>query len=55
MSRLTLIGRRVRSLAAVWSAALAVSAAVESQRQPDDAALEILGIDPDQFRTIRFN
>ena len=54
MSRLSLIGRRLRSMAAVFAAAQQVSAAVEAQRQPSDQALEILGIDPDQFRTIRF-
>jgi len=55
MSRLILIGRYLRSLAATFSAAQAVSAAVEAQRQPSARALKILGIDPDQFRTIRFN
>lgn len=54
MSRLILIGRYLRSLAATFSAAQAVSAAVEAQRQPSARALKILGIDPDQFRTIRF-
>ena len=54
MSRLSLIGRYLRSVAAVIGAAQQVSAAVEAQRQPSDQALEILGIDPDQFRTIRF-
>jgi len=54
MSRLVLISRRLRSMAAVLSAAQQVSAAVEAQRQPSDQALETLGIDPDQFRTIRF-
>ena len=54
MSRLVLIGRRLRSIAVVLGAATRVSAAVEVQRQPSDQALEILGIDPDQFRTIRF-
>jgi hypothetical protein len=54
MSRFVLIGRYVRSLAAAVSAAKAVSAAVASHRQPSAAALKVLGIDPDQFRTIRF-
>lgn len=54
MSRFVLIGRTLRSLAEAFSAAQAVSAAVESQRQPSAAALRILGIDPEQFRTIRF-
>ena len=54
MSRLFLIGCRLRSIAVAFSAAQQVAAAVEAQRQPSDQALEILGIDPDQFRTIRF-
>jgi hypothetical protein len=54
MSRLSLMGRYLRSVAAAFSAAQAVSAAVEAQRQPSARALELLGIDPDQFRTIRF-
>lgn len=54
MSRLVLIGRQLRSMAAVLNAVRQVSAAVEAQHQPSDQALEILGIDPDQFRTIRF-
>ncbi len=55
MSRLSLIGRYVRSLAAAFGAARAVSAAVAAHRQPSAQALKILGSDPDQFRTIRFN
>lgn len=54
MSRITLMGRQVRSIAAVLSAAQAAAAAVESQRQPSADALRTLGIDPEQFRTIRF-
>jgi hypothetical protein len=54
MFRLSLIGRYLRSVAAAFNAAQAVSAAVEAQRQPSAGALRILGIDPDQFRTIRF-
>ena len=54
MSRLSLIGRYLRSVAAIIGAARAVSAAVEAQRHPSARALEVLGIDPDQFRTIRF-
>ena len=54
MSRLSLIGRQLRSMATVLRAAQQASAAVEAQRQPSDQALEIIGIDPDQFRTIRF-
>jgi hypothetical protein len=44
----------VRSFATTFSAAQAVSAAVEAHRQPSAASLKILGIDPEQFRTIRF-
>jgi hypothetical protein len=44
----------VWSFATAFSAAQAVSAAVEARRQPSATALEILGIDPGQFRTIRF-
>jgi hypothetical protein len=54
MSRFFLIGRRLRSLAAAFGAAQAVSAAVAAHRQPSATALEILGIDPGQFRAIRF-
>jgi hypothetical protein len=54
MSRFSSIGRRLRSLAAAFGAARAVSAAVAAHRQPSATALEILGIDPEQFRTIRF-
>lgn len=54
MSRLVLIGRYLRSLAAAFSAATAVSAAVAAQRQPSEAALRVLGIEPARFRTIRF-
>jgi len=54
MLRFVLIGRYLRSLATAFSAAQAVSAAVASHRQPSDRALRILGIDPEQFRTIRF-
>ena len=54
MSRLVLIGRRLWSIAVVLGAATQVSAAVEAQRHPSARALEVLGIDPDQFRTIRF-
>ena len=54
MSRLVLIGRHLRSIAVAFSAAEQVSAAVEAQRQPSAHALEILAIDPDQFRTIRY-
>ncbi|HKP22483.1 MAG TPA: hypothetical protein VJV39_01355 [Dongiaceae bacterium] len=54
MSRLVLIGRGLRSIAVAFGAARQVSAAVEAQRQPSARALKILGIDPDQFRTIRF-
>jgi uncharacterized protein YpuA (DUF1002 family) len=54
MSRLVLAGRYLRSLASAFGAAQAVSAAVSAQRQPSAQALKTLGIDPDQFRTIRF-
>jgi hypothetical protein len=54
MSRLVLAGRYLRSLAAAFGAARAVSAAVAAHQQPSAQALKILGIDPDQFRTIRF-
>lgn len=54
MSRFVLIGRYLRSLTAAFGAARTVSAAVASQRQPSATALRILGIDPEQFRTIRF-
>jgi len=54
MSRLSLIGRRLRSIAVAFGAAQQVSAAVEAQRQPSAQALELLGIDPAQFRAIRF-
>jgi hypothetical protein len=54
MSRFILIGRHVRSWAVAFGAAQAVSAAVEGRRRPSAASLEILGIDPEQFRTIRF-
>jgi hypothetical protein len=54
MSRFVLIGRYLRSLVAAFGAAQAVSAAVASCRQPSAASLKILGIDPEQFRTIRF-
>ncbi|WP_162917622.1 hypothetical protein [Dongia deserti] len=54
MSRLVLIGRYLRSFVDAFSAARAVAAAVEAHRQPSAAALKILGIDPEQFRTIRF-
>ena len=54
MSRLVLTGRYLRSLAAAFGAARAVSAAVAAHRQPSAQALRTLGIDPDQFRTIRF-
>ena len=53
MSRLVLAGRYLRSLAAAFGAARAVSA-VAAHQQPSAQALKILGIDPDQFRTIRF-
>jgi hypothetical protein len=53
MSRLVLIGRYLRSFAEVFSAAQTVSAAIEANRQPSAAALKILGINPEQFRTIR--
>jgi hypothetical protein len=55
MSRLVLTGRYLRSLAVAFGAARAVSAAVAAHRQPSAQALRILGIDPDQFRTIRLN
>ena len=55
MSRLSLVGRYLRSLFVTFGAARAVSAAVEAGHQPSARALKILGIDPDQFRTIRFN
>ena len=54
MSRLVLIGRSLRSLMAAFDAARLVSAAVAARSQPSVEALEMLGIDPDQFRTIRF-
>jgi hypothetical protein len=54
MSRLVLIVRHLRSLFAAFGAAQAVSAAVAARRQPSLQALKLLGIDPDQFRTIRF-
>ena len=54
MSRLVLTGRYLRSLAVAFGAARAVSVAVEAGRQPSSQALKALGIDPDQFRTIRF-
>ena len=55
MSRLVLAGRYLRSLVVVFAAARAVSAAVAAHQQPSAQALKILGIDPDQFRTIRVN
>ena len=55
MSRLILIGRHLRSLAAAFGAARAVSAAVAAHRQPSAQSLEVLGIDPEQFRTIRLH
>jgi hypothetical protein len=55
MSRLVLIGRYLRSLAAAFSAATTVSAAIAAHRQPSEAALKILGIEPERFRAIRFN
>jgi hypothetical protein len=55
MSRLVLTGRYLRSLVAAFGAARAVSAAVAAHRHPSAQALKILGIDPHQFRTIRFN
>ena len=55
MSRLVLTGRHLRSLVVAFGAARAVSAAVAAHRQPSAQALRILGIDPDQFRTIRLN
>ena len=55
MSRLILTGRYLRSLAVAFGAARTVSAAVAAHRQPSAQALKSLGIDPDQFRTIRFN
>jgi hypothetical protein len=55
MSRLSLVGRYLRSIAAAFGAARAVSIAVAARRQPSAQALRLLGIDPDQFRTIRFN
>lgn len=54
MSRLVLIGRFVRSFAVAAAAANAVSAAVAAHRDPSAAALKTLGIDPEQFRTIRY-
>lgn len=53
MSRLVLIGRHLRSFVEAAAAACAVSAAVAAHRSPSAAALETLGIDPEQFRTIR--
>jgi hypothetical protein len=50
-----LIGRYLRSMFVAFGAAQAVSAAVAARRQPSARALQLLGIDPDQFRTIRFN
>lgn len=55
MSRLSLVGRYLWSLFATYGAARAVSLAVAARRQPSAQALKRLGIDPDQFRTIRFN
>jgi hypothetical protein len=54
MSRFVLIGRNLWSFIEALGAAQAVAAAVESQRPPSDAALRVIGIDPEQFRTIRF-
>jgi hypothetical protein len=55
MSRLSLVGRYLRSLFVTFGAARAVSVAVAARRQPSAQALKLLGIDPDQFRTIRLN
>jgi hypothetical protein len=55
MSRFVLIGRYLRSLFVTFGAAQAVSAAVAARRQPSEAALRMLGIDPATFRTIHFN
>lgn len=55
MSGFVLIGRYLRSLFVSFGAAQAVSAAVAARRQPSAHALKLLGIDPAQFRTIRFN
>ncbi|HEV8390739.1 MAG TPA: hypothetical protein VGQ35_12900 [Dongiaceae bacterium] len=54
MSRFVLIGRYVRSLFAVISAAKAVSNAVAMRHAPSAAALKTLGIDPETFRAIRY-
>jgi hypothetical protein len=53
MSRLVLIGRYVRSFLEVFSAAQAVTVAIQAKRRPSNAALKVLGISPEQFRTIR--
>ena len=53
MSRLVLIGRYVRSFLEVFSAAQAVTVAIQAHRRPSGAALKVLGISPEQFRTIR--
>jgi hypothetical protein len=54
MSRLVLIGRYLRSIIEAADAARVVSAAVAAGRSPSAAALKTLGIDPEQFRTIRY-